>query len=233
MPTTLITGSTTGIGRAIAFALGRDGHRIGVCARNGDAVRRTVAELKEHGIEAAGCAADVGREDDVTALVREVESVLGPVDVLVNNAGIMIAKPFGELSLEEWDATMATNVRSLYLMTRAVLPGMRKRKSGAVVNVASLAGKNGFVGGTAYSASKHAVMGFSRSLMLEVRQEGIRVLAICPGSVDTDLRKEGPRPRPNADRILQPEDVADMVAAALRLPPRALASELDLRPTAP
>ena len=105
----------------------------------------------------------------------------GPINALVNNAGVLIAKPFEELTLEEWDTTMSTNVRSLYLVTRAVLPSMRSRKQGTIVNVASLAGRNGFVGGTAYTASKHAVLGFSRSLMLEVRKDNVRVVAICPG----------------------------------------------------
>ena len=105
--------------------------------------------------------------------------------MLVNNAGVLIARPFEELTLEDWDVTMATNLRSLYLVTRAVLPGMRRRREGTIVNVASLAGRNGFVGGTAYTASKHAVLGFGRSLMLEVRKDGIRVVTICPGSVDT------------------------------------------------
>ena len=105
--------------------------------------------------------------------------------MLVNNAGVLIARPFEEMTLEDWDATMATNVRSLFLMTRAVLPAMRRRREGSIVNVSSLAGRNGFAGGTAYTASKHAVLGFSRSLMLEVRKDNVRVIAICPGSVDT------------------------------------------------
>ena len=151
----------------------------------------------------------------------------------MNNAGVLIAKPIEELTLEEWDTTMTTNVRSLYLVTRAVLPAMRKRKQGSIVNVASLAARNGFVGGTAYTASKHAVLGFSRSLMLEVRKENIRVIAICPGSVDTSLLKDQPMLKAEPSRILQPEDVAASILHALALPERALVSELDIRPTNP
>jgi len=128
---------------------------------------------------------------------------------------------------------MATNLRSLYLVTRAVLPGMRRRREGTVVNVASLAGRNGFVGGTAYTASKHAVLGFARSLMLEVRKEGIRVITICPGSVDTDLLRHQPMLKSDPQRILQADDVAQAVVDAVRLPSRALVSEIDLRPTNP
>jgi len=128
---------------------------------------------------------------------------------------------------------MATNVRSMFLVTRAVLPGMRARRRGDIVNIASLAGRNGFVGGTAYTASKHAVLGFSKSLMLETRKEGIRVIAICPGSVATAMMTGQPMMRPEMERIMQPEDVAATVLAALQLPGRALLSELDVRPTNP
>jgi 3-oxoacyl-[acyl-carrier protein] reductase len=128
---------------------------------------------------------------------------------------------------------MATNLRSLFVVTRAVLPSMRQKREGAIVNVASLAGRNGFVGGTAYAASKHAVLGFSRSLMLEVRKDNVRVITICPGSVDTGMLQDQPLLRSDPRRILRPEDVADTILHALRLPDRALVSELDIRPTNP
>ena len=128
---------------------------------------------------------------------------------------------------------MATNLRSLFLVTREVLPGMRSRKRGFIVNVASLAGKNAFAGGTAYVASKHAVLGFSRTLMLEVRKDGVRVLAICPGSVDTPLMRDQAVLTPNIDSILKPEDVAQAILDALRMPSRALVSEIDIRPANP
>jgi 3-oxoacyl-[acyl-carrier protein] reductase len=128
---------------------------------------------------------------------------------------------------------MATNVRSLFLVTRRVLPGMRQRRRGTIVNVASVSGKFGFVGGTAYAASKHAVMGFSRSLMLETRRDGVRVVAVCPGSVATGLLREQPLLQSNPDKILTPEDVAESILLAVRLPTRALVSELEIRPTDP
>jgi 3-oxoacyl-[acyl-carrier protein] reductase len=128
---------------------------------------------------------------------------------------------------------MATNLRSLYVVTREVLPGMRKRGHGAVVNIASLAGRHGLAGGTAYSASKHAMLGFSRSLLLEVRKEGIRVVTICPGTVDTSMMRDQSMLTPAYDRVLRSEDVAATVVSALSLPERALVSELDLRPTNP
>ena len=232
-PSALITGATEGIGRATAFALGRAGYRVGIVARTESKVRQVVQHLKEEGIEAAGAAADVGQVEQAERAAETIISRLGEIGVLVNNAGVLIAKPFEELTLEEWDVTMGTNVRSLYLMTRAVLPAMRRQKRGAIVNVASLAGRNGFVGGTAYTASKHAVLGFSRSLMLETRKDNIRVIAICPGSVDTGLIRDQSMLKSDPLRILKPADVADTIVHAINLPERALVSELDIRPTNP
>jgi 3-oxoacyl-[acyl-carrier protein] reductase len=228
----LVTGATAGIGRATAFALGRAGYRVGVCARTAGPVEALVAELRAEGIAAAGRAADVGRAEAVEALVKAVVTELGPVDTLINNAGIAIIRPLTELSLEQWDATMATNLRSLFLVTRAVLPGMLERKSGIIVNVASLAGKNPLVGGTAYAASKHAVLGFSKSLMLEVRKDGVRVLAICPGSVNTALIRNIRSPSREGE-MLEPEDVAQAILDAVRMSARATVSEIDIRPANP
>ena len=222
--TAFVTGATHGIGRATAQALGRAGFRVGVCARTGSVVEA---------VEAAGAAADVGDAAQVERAVTSVVGELGEIGLLVNNAGVLIARPFEELTLEDWDTTMATNLRSLYLVTRAVVPGMRRRRAGTIVNVASLAARNGFVGGTAYTASKHAVLGFGRSLMLELRTEGIRVITICPGSVDTSMLRDQPMLSTNADRILRPEDVAESILHTVQLPGRALVSELDLRPANP
>ena len=234
MPSTaLVTGATEGIGRATAIALGKAGYRVGVVSRTESKIRQLVAHLKEEGIEAAGAAADVGRPEPVSRAVGELTGSLGEIDLLVNNAGVLIAKPFEELTLGDWDITMATNVRSLYLMSRAVLPAMRRRKRGTIVNVSSLAGRSGFAGGTAYSASKHAVLGFSRSLMLETRKEGIRVIAICPGSVDTGMLRDQTMLPSNPARILQPDDVAAAILHSINLPDRAMVSELDIRPTNP
>ena len=231
--TALVTGATEGIGRATAFAVGRAGFRVGVCARTGAKVEALVRDLRSEGIEAAGAAADVGDAPEVARAVETILASLGQIEVLVNNAGVLIARPFLELTLDDWDTTMATNLRGMFLMTRAVLPEMRRRRRGTIVNLASLAGRSGFAGGTAYAASKHGVLGFSRSLMLEVRGDNVRVVAICPGSVDTGMLRDQPMLTTQAERILRPEDVADTIVHALRLPERALLSEIDLRPTNP
>ncbi|HEY9445142.1 MAG TPA: SDR family NAD(P)-dependent oxidoreductase [Gemmatimonadales bacterium] len=231
--TVLVTGATEGIGRATALALGRAGYRVGICSRSIEKVEATLAELRAQGVTAAGAAADVADPDQVRHLVDQVRGALGEIEVLVNNAGVLIARPIDELTLEDWDVTMATNLRSLYLTTRLVLPGMRTRRQGTIVNVASLAGRNGFVGGSAYSASKHAVLGFSRSLMLEVRKDNVRVIAICPGSVATGMLRNQAMLKPDHERILRPEDVAASILHVLTLPTGALVSELDIRPTNP
>jgi len=229
----VVTGATEGIGRAIAFALGRAGAAVAICARTASAVEAAVAALKEAEIDAIGHACDVSDADAVAGFGRFVARERGDASLLVNNAGVGHFAPFEQLTLEDWDQTMGVNVRSLFLVTRAFLPGLVRAGGGAIVNIASLAGKNGFEGGTAYCASKHAVLGFSKALMLEVRKRGIRVIAVCPGSVATPFMDKQSQMRPNRERVLQPDDVAQAVLGALALPDRAMLSELDLRPTNP
>ncbi len=171
----VVTGATQGIGRAIGFALGRAGARLAICARTEANVRATLGDLRGAGIDAIGMPCDVSDPGCVGAFAAFVTEQRGAPAILVNNAGIGRFKPVEELSLDDWDQTMGVNVRSLYLVTRAFLPGMKQAGAGTVVNVASLAGKNGVEGGTAYCASKHAVLGFSKALMLDVRKHGSEI----------------------------------------------------------
>ncbi len=229
----VVTGATEGIGRATAFALGQAGAKVAVCARTEANVHATVRELKAAGIDAIGMPCDVSDPACVDAFAAFVISERGTPQVLVNNAGIGRFNPLVDLSLADWDDTMGVNVRSLYLVTRAFLRGMLDAGTGTIVNIASLAGKNGVEGGTAYCASKHAVLGFSKALMLEVRKRGVRVVAVCPGSVATPFAEKGARVRHNRDRVLMAEDVAHAVLATLTASDRAMISELDIRPTNP
>jgi len=230
---TIVTGATEGIGRAIAFALGRAGARLAICARTASNVAATVAALGEEGIDAIGRPCDVSDPDAVRTFADYVGRERGDAAVLVNNAGIGRRAPLEALTLEDWDRTMAVNLRSLYLVTRAFLPGLLSTGESSIVNIASLAGRNGFEGGTAYCASKHAVLGFSKALMFEVRKRGVRVIAICPGSVATPFMNKQELPHPRRERVLQAEDVAQTVLATLTLPDRAMVSELDIRPSNP
>ncbi len=229
----VITGATEGIGRAIAVALGSAGAKVAICARSASNVDATVAALRETGLDAIGRACDVADPAAVRAFADFVSRERGDAAVLVNNAGIGRFAPLEELTLEDWDETIAVNLRSLYLVTRAFLPGLVRAGQSSIVNIASLAGRNGFEGGTAYCASKHAVLGFSKALMLEVRKRGLRVIAVCPGSVATPFMDKQDRMRPDRDRILTADDVAQTVVGALTLADRAMVSELDIRPTNP
>ncbi len=229
----VVTGATEGIGRAIAVALGGAGAKLAICARTASNVDATVAALREAGLDAIGRACDVADPAAVRAFADFVGQERGDAAVLVNNAGIGHFASFEALTLEDWDETIAVNLRSLYLVTRAFLPGLVRASPSSIVNLASLAGRNGFEGGTAYCASKHAVLGFSKALMLEVRKRGLRVIAVCPGSVATPFMDKQERMRPNRDRILTAEDVAQAVLGALTLSDRAMVSEIDIRPTNP
>jgi len=144
----------------------------------------------------------------------------------------MYVKPFLELTVEEYEEMMDVNMKAVFVLTQAVLPQMIARKSGTIINIASLAGKNGFRTGTGYGASKFAVRGFAMSLMQEVREHNIRVVTIFPGSVNTNLAGSSPN-APLRETMIQPEDVAEIVYTAFTLPERSMVSEIDIRPTHP
>jgi 3-oxoacyl-[acyl-carrier protein] reductase len=230
----VVTGASAGIGRAIAEALVERGASVALCARNGPKIERFAQELRKRGATALGAACDVADERQVRSFAQQVAAELGTPTILVNNAGVGRFAPVAEMSVAQWDETLGTNLRGMFLVTRAFLPAMLAAGRGAVVNMASLAGRNGFAGGAAYCASKHGVLGFSKALMMDVRQRGIRVIAVCPGSVNTPFFDNPETPfSPNRDKILRAEDVAQAVLAALELPENATLSELDIRPTNP
>lgn len=228
----LVTGASRGIGRAIALALAEEGADIAAAARTELQLQEVVGEVKERGRRGLAIRADMAHEEDVRAMVKSTADQFGGIDILVNNAGFGRFHPVAEFPTAEWDAMFAVNLRGMFLATREALPHLRRRGESAVVNIASLAGKNFFASGSGYAATKWGVLAFSKCLMLEERENGVRVIAVCPGSVDThffdDLSMS-----PNRDRIVKPEDVADIIVAALRLPQRAMVSELEIRPTNP
>lgn len=229
----LVTGASRGIGRAVAGALGRAGCRIAVCARTDDDLERAAREMAADGVEVLAVSADVSQEDDVERLAETVADEMGGPDILVNNAGIARFGRIDELDVEDYDDVFGVNVRGLFLVSRAVVPGMLERGDGVIVNVASLAGKNAFAGGSVYAASKHAVMGLSKCMMLDLREHGIRVLTVCPGSVDTAFFDEQDRFDPDRESILAPGDVAELVVDAVRLSDRGTVSEVEIRPVNP
>jgi len=228
----IVTVASNVIGKAIALALARQGVSLAISARSKDELERTAAEIRQSGVKCLAIIADMSKEDDIKRFVQSSIKEYGSVQILVNNAGMGHFKPVYELSSTEWDEMFNLNVRGLFIMTRECLPHLRKSGESVIVNVASLAGKNFFINGAGYAASKHAVLGFSRCLMLEERNNGIRVLAICPGSVDTSFSANDVSDQ-KRKKILHPEDVADSILQMIQLPQRAMISEIDIRPTNP
>jgi len=234
-----ITGGTRGIGYSIAEALLREGASVFICGRNEKSLKRAVGDLAlvKNGQPAAkridGMAADVGRYDDCRRFVGRAAERFGGLDILVNNAGIGIMKPVAELSPEEWDETLHTNLSSVFYCSHEAIPLLRKRGGGYIFNISSLAGVNAFAGGAAYNASKFGLNGFSEAMMQEVRYDGIRVSYIMPGSVDTDFNAPGASGKPRASWKLAGEDIAKAVIDLYRFPSRALASRIEMRPSQP
>jgi 3-oxoacyl-[acyl-carrier protein] reductase len=230
----IVTGASKGIGKSIALTLARQGMHLAISARNKGLLEETGSEIRNSGARCSAFAGDMSREEDIRSFIQSVISEFGRLDVLVNNAGMGHFRPVCDLTTAEWDEMFNLNVRGLFLLTRECLPHLRKSGESVIVNVASLAGKNAFVNGAGYAATKHAVLGFSRCLMLEERNNGVRVLAICPGSVDTSFSTNPKKPADaGREKILRPEDVADSILHMLQLPQRAMVSEIDIRPTNP
>jgi len=223
----LVTGASRGIGLAIVRRLGEMGARVSLCARSQPKLEEALAALRAAGIEALAFPADVTREDQISGLVRKTEQQLGPIDILVNNAGIGVFGPLHEQTEASWDAVLDTNLKSVFLVSRAVAPEMIRRKTGHIINISSLAGKSTFAGGGIYCASKWGLLGLSGCMAEDLRAHRIRVSAICPGTVNTEF---SPHAGKDASKMLQPEDVAHAVAALVTQAPESFISELQIRP---
>ncbi|RSS83380.1 3-oxoacyl-ACP reductase FabG [Streptomyces sp. WAC06614] len=189
-PVALVTGATSGIGLAIARDLGARGHRVFLCARTASAVKQTVEDLRAEGLTVEGAAADVRDRGAVAALVAAaVETYGGTVDILVNNAGRSGGGATADITDELWHEVIDTNLNSVFLLTREVLNhgGLSRAPWGRIINIASTAGKQGVLLGAPYSASKHAVVGFTKALGKELAPTGVTVNAVCPGYVETPM----------------------------------------------
>jgi 3-oxoacyl-[acyl-carrier protein] reductase len=224
----LITGASRGIGFAIASHLGQMGARLSICARDEAKLEEASGGLRGLGIETLAIPADVVRGNQVSALVQKTQQELGPIDILVNNAGTGVFGPFHEFGETDWNTVLDTNLKSVFLMCRAVAPDMIRRQTGHIINISSLAGKNTFANGAIYCSSKWGLMGLSGSMAEDLRGYGIRVSAICPGSVATEFPGQGHK---NSSKILQPDDVAHAVAALVTQSEGSFISEVHIRPT--
>jgi 3-oxoacyl-[acyl-carrier protein] reductase len=220
--TALVTGASRGIGRAIAERLARDGFEVMVAARDRAELDEVAASIGAAGGRARALVLDVSDPQSVAAALTGVE-----LDVLVNNAGVGVLKPFMELSAAEWQRTIDVNVNALYHVTHAVLPAMIARRSGHICTIGSISGRGAFVGGSCYAATKAFVTSWSESLMLEVREHGVKVSVVMPGSVTTHFNDHVPS---DADAWkLRPEDVADTVAHVIATPPNVLVHRAEVR----
>lgn len=229
----LITGASQGIGRALAVKFAGEGMAVALTARNTANLEETARIIRENGgSEPLLIPADLRDAEKIPLIADSVLKTWGRLDVLVNNAGILHLKPFLELSLAEFEEMWEVNMRAVFVLTRAVLPHMIGRRSGTIVNISSLAGKNGFKTGTGYGATKFAVRGFAMSLMQEVREHNVRVITVFPGSVNTAMISRSPNP-PKKENMIQPEDLAGVVYSAVAVSPGSMVSEIDIRPTNP
>jgi 3-oxoacyl-[acyl-carrier protein] reductase len=224
----LITGSNRGIGLAIARRLGQMGARVSLCARRKADLESAASDLRAAGIDVLAVPTDVTRPDEVSRLVSETQRSLGPVDILVNNAGIGIFSPFYHQTDADWNSVLDTNLKSAFLTSRAVAPEMIRRKSGHIINISSLAGKSTFANGAIYCASKWGLLGLTGCMAEDLRPHGVRVSAICPGSVATEF---SPHAGKDPSKMLQPDDVAHAVAALVTQSPGSFISEVHIRPT--
>ena len=229
----IITGGSRGLGKATAIAFAKKGIDVAITGRNEKKLAETVSELKSLGVNATYEIFDVGNYKEVQIGVRNILARLGSVDILVNNAGIAAFGSLNDMEISQWEAIMQTNVMGMYYVTKEVLPYLMKKNEGDIINISSTAGLNGNANTSAYSASKFAVIGMSQSLMKEVRKNNIRVCTLTPSTISTDMALDLGITDGNVEKVLQPEDFAELIVAGLKLPRRAMLTSASLWSTNP
>jgi 3-oxoacyl-[acyl-carrier protein] reductase len=230
----VVTGGTRGIGFDIAKALVDEGARVFICGRDGGTLKSALGKLRQKSKDSAdGIVADVSKYQNCQKVVHGAAERFGGLDILVNNAGIGTFKPVDQMTPEEWDALIGTNLSGVFYCCREAIPFMRRRGGGYIFNISSLAGVNPFAGGSAYNASKFGLNGFSEAIMQDVRYDGIRVSYIMPGSVDTAFNHAPQFKDPNSGWKLTGDDIAKAVVDLYKFPVRSLASRIELRPSQP
>lgn len=218
---TLITGASSGIGAAIAMRFARAGSKVALAARRKDKLQEMAERIEKAGGTALVVPTDVTRYDQVERMIKTTVELLGPIDVMVNNAGHAVAKSVVNSSVEEIDAQIGSNFRAVCYGTKAVLPGMIERKTGNIINIGSNCSFRHYPDYAAYVGAKHAVIGFSRSVYEEVREQGIRVNCLCPAAVNTAWADVAGATLPwDKEQRLQPEDLAEMALLCVAMPPR-------------
>lgn len=219
--TAIITGAGKGIGKSIAIALAKEGVNLGLIARTAADLESLQNSLKtEHSVNVHIATADIANQQEAEAAILKLQEQLGSIDILINNAGIAEFGTLVDMEQSTWERIIQVNLMGTYYVTRAALPFMLEQNSGDIINVASTAGERGFATGSAYCASKFAVLGLTESLLQEVRKSNIRVVALTPSTVATELAQNAGLKIGDEDRMMQPEDVAELALATLKLPPR-------------
>ena len=229
----LVTGAGKGIGRAVALALAAEGVNVGLLSRTEADLQAVAAATAVHGVKTASVVADVADRAAVEAAVAHIAQELGPIDILINNAGIGHFAKFLEMEPAQWEHIIQVNLLGTYYATRAVLPAMIARQTGDIINISSTAGQRGAAGTSAYSASKFAVLGLTEALMQEVRKHNIRVSALTPSTVATPLALENKLTDGNPEKVMQPEDLAEFIVAQLKLNRRIFIKEAGMWSTNP
>lgn len=229
----LVTGAGKGIGRAVAIALAKEGVNIGLLARTESQLKDVAAEVEALGVKTSVAAADVADMAAVNKAVSRVIQELGTVDILINNAGTASFGKFLELDPADWEKNVKVNLFGVYYVTRAVLPGMIERSMGDIINVSSTAGQRGAAVTSAYSASKFGLMGLTESLMQEVRKHNIRVSSLIPSTVVTELAYSQNLIGHHPERVMHPEDLAELVVAQLKLNRRVFVKDASMWSTNP
>jgi 3-oxoacyl-[acyl-carrier protein] reductase len=230
----VVTGGTRGIGYAITEALLQQGGNVFLCGTGQQGVDQAVNRLKsKHGDHVSGMVCNVRNYEHVRKLMLEVDRRYGGLDILVNNAGIGLFASVEKMAPEEWCATIETNLSGVFYCCHEAIPLLKKRGGGYIVNIGSLAGKNYFPGGSAYSATKAGLIGFSEALMQEVRYDHIRVTYVMPGSVETEFGNSSVAQSPTKTWKLLAEDVAAVVTNLINSDPRSLSSRVEIRPSEP
>lgn len=219
--TAIITGAGKGIGRSIAIALAKEGVNLGLIARTATDLESLQNSLQtEYSVKVFMATADISIQQEAEAAVLKLQEQLGSVDILINNAGIAQFGTLMDMEPSTWERIIQVNLMGAYYVTRAALPFMLEQNRGDIINVASTAGERGFATGSAYCASKFGLLGLTESLLQEVRKSNIRVVALTPSTVATDLAVNAGLKIGDEDRMMQPEDVAELALATLKLPPR-------------
>lgn len=213
----LITGAGRGIGYATAIALAKEGVHLGLIGLTSANLEKVAEEVKQYDVNVSIATADVANNESVIEAVNHITSELKHIDILINNAGTAKFGGFLDLSTEDWEKIIQVNLLGTYYVTKAVLPDMIERKTGDIINISSSAGQKGAPVTSAYSASKFAVLGLTESLMLEVRKHNIRVTALTPSTVATDLAIDTNLTDGNPEKVMQPEDLAEFMVAQLKL----------------